>query len=133
MYSETPEQQLETGRKRDDIFAEYLNIPQSQRHNVSEYIVQNSDYVPTKQANQNSIYKKIPLTDEDRSKLVHDAFNETFDLHRDTPHGFYKRVEKGPLQIGESKVSSALSTLLGPHTVSRGFDNNGDYISYYDY
>jgi hypothetical protein len=133
MYSKTTEQELETGRKRDDIFAEYLNIPQSQRHNVSEYIVQNSDYVPTKQTNQNSIYKKILLTDEDKSKLLHDAFSKTLELYRDNPHGFFKWIEEGPLQVGESKVSESLGTLFGPHTVSRGFDNKGDYVSYYDY
>jgi hypothetical protein len=95
---------------RDDIYAEYLGIPKNRRHNVeNKTIVSDADYFPTIGSAEN--LKKINLTDLDIKTLVNSGIL---------------------LKHGENKVDNSLGYYFADHTVGRGFDNNGDYISYYD-
>ena len=94
---------------RDDIFATYLQIPESKRHNVSYAPkVKNSEYKPTI-GGENKQYKKIDLNPIDSDALIIEA-----------------------LKTNTSKVSSVLGDYFGLHTIGHGFDNKGEYVSYYD-
>ena len=94
---------------RDDIFAEYLQIPQEKRRGKSYSKISNSDYKPTIGDN-NTVYKKVPLR-----KFYLDKF-----------------VTEGINNLSKSVNSTVLSDYFGTHTIGRGFDDKGDYISYYD-
>ena len=104
---------------RDDIFATYLQIPEEERHTldgaddfqkkIGIAKVRDSQYAPTI-GGENKQYKAIDLTNKDKFYLVYDALNGN----------------------GKPKVSETLTDYFGPHTVNLGFDNNGQYVSYYD-
>jgi hypothetical protein len=95
---------------RDDIYAEYLQIPKSERHTIEgKTIVSDARYSPTKGTSEN--LKKINLGEEDITNLVDSGLQ---------------------LKHGKNKVDTPLSYYFADHTVGRGFDNKGDYVSYYD-
>lgn len=127
---------------RDNIFAEYLNIPEDKRHNYKEAIgVSNSEYSPSLSKDTNTVYKKLDLSETEIDNLVSRIVSGGNDLteygeeknkvkykDRDKAFGYNK-----PLNIGENRVSNTLKLYLGPHTISRGMDpQKGEYIAYYD-
>lgn len=136
---------------RDDIFATYLQIPENQRH-APEYSwfgainkLQKSKYVPSK-GNKNNDYYSItnPLFPTKHIRKSTNVLGENGGHHyedvgmRDLWTRVYKGIYDGysekekPLNIGESAISTVLADLLGRHTISRGHDSNGEYMSYYD-
>lgn len=99
---------------RDDIFASYLGIPAENRHNVeNKAIVVPSMYSPTQNSNENSNYHALDISDKATQSLI----NATL---RDVPN------------IGGTTSSNVLEDAFGPHTISRGLDEKGEYVSYYD-
>lgn len=98
----------------DAAFATYLNIPDNKRKYHTE--LSKSKYRPTKGNVIGEVYS-LPLRDNDFDKgmVVKSANN---------------------VKIGESKAADYLpitgADILGNYTVSRGIDNKGEYISYYD-
>lgn len=100
---------------RDDIWAEYLKIPKEKRHNVpgGSYVV-DSEYIPTNANTENKEYKTVYVSSRMKDEMIKNA----------------------PSNIGESTLNgglfSALGDFFGPHTLSRGFDNKGEYVSFYD-
>lgn len=100
--------------ERDDIWAEYLNIPLKDRHNIKNKItVSNSKYKPTL-GNDNIQYKKLNLTNKDKKRLIVDA------------------IYNNALNFGKNTESYSLGKYFGDHTIGRGIDSKGEYISYYD-
>lgn len=133
--------------KRDDIFAEYLQIPKEQRHifdNPDDLArVIDSDYKPTK-SNSNIQYKT--LSDNALRRYRDDDGNIKYKTKSDL---FYKNgkpkdiyyvnsiddliEDAQSLKLNENKVSGALSEFFGSHTIGRGLDKTkGEYISFYD-
>ena len=97
-------------KPRDDIFAEYLSIPQEERHkNTGAVKVIESNYAPSL-GREGLSYKALDLSEIDKEALIIDALS-----HGDKSH-----------------VSGALHHYLGPHTVGLGQDERGQYVSYYD-
>ena len=111
-YKENPELEPVTWENRDDIFATYLGIPENERRNIPGIKkVIDAQYLPSKNT-QNTNYKKIDrLTDFDKKQLVDSGIT---------------------LEHGKNKVSDPLKHYFYQHTVGRGFDDKGDYVSYYD-
>lgn len=100
---------------RDDIFATYLGIPKEKRHkNVSTDLakVEKSTYSPTKGFEGNTYYKIQNLSQQEKEELIREGLS---------------------LLPGESATSEALDQYFSTHTVSRGVDNKGDYVSYYGF
>ena len=98
---------------RDDIWAEYLQIPKNKRHKVvgvSE--VMDSHFKP-KNSKENIIYKRIPLLNYEKENLIQDYYKKD-------------RVKS------KDKLSRTLGFYFGEHTIDSGFDDIGQYISYYD-
>ena len=99
---------------RDDIFAEYLGIPKDKRHNYEDSIkVIPSKYRPTKGDDPNSNYKALDIDDSTKFNLIFDALYDG-------------RTNK------LSRNNSSLTDLLSTHTIGTGFDDKGQYVSYYD-
>lgn len=98
---------------RDAIFAEYLSIPAEKRHKQSQMSpLRKSQYSPSKNKDKSTHpYYAVDLTDYEK-KLLYDS-------------------AKG-LGIGESGVFNILGHYFGDHTISRGKDDKGEYVSYYD-
>lgn len=98
---------------RDDIWATYLGIPHSKKHhNISDrWTISPSSFKPsvTNKSSKDATYYSIDFLRGD--PIVEDAKN---------------------LKIGENKLSSALNMFLGNHTIGRGYDDKGEYVSYYD-
>lgn len=108
------EYKTSVGKVRDDIFAEYLQIPQKDRHNYPEtWKVKDSKYRPT--INDDSgvkKYKTFNIPDKNKISIIHDALND--------------------LDHNQSKTAETVAP-LGVHTVSRGMDpQKGEYVSFYD-
>ena len=98
----------------DAAFATYLNIPNNKRKYHTE--LSKSKYRPTKGNTIGEVYR-LPLenNDFDKGMIIKSANN---------------------VKIGESKAANYLpitgADILGNYTVSRGIDNKGEYVSYYD-
>jgi len=93
----------------DDIWANYLQIPVNQRRFNTR--LQQSKYAPGI-GRENVTYYKLPLDGYDKEWLI----NET-----------------NSLGINKNKVSDIFTHYnLADHTIGRGFDNRGEYRSYYD-
>ena len=93
----------------DDIYGKYLQIPENERNFKTR--VQPSKYKPTK-GDKSETYYKLPLEDYEQEYLI----DETNDL-----------------PINGNKLSYILGNYnLAHHTIGRGFDNKGEYRSYYD-
>lgn len=106
---------------RDDIFAQYLGIPENKRRGISK--IRQSKYKPTI-GTEHDKYYSLPLLESEKDLIINDAMNYT-------PNG--RRRIAPPLQTGQNKLSNALSHYLGQHTIGKGIDpNKGNYISYYD-
>lgn len=123
-YSEEPANMLNSKElvraMRDNIFAEYLQIPEQERRGIPYTKIVNSLYKPTKGAAPNVVYKKI---DEDSVK----------DIYGDMWSGVYDKVYKDdPLNINQNKTTSSMYSILGKNTVGRGYDSKGEYMSYAD-
>lgn len=94
----------------DDIWANYLNIPEDKRRFKTR--LEKSAYVPGMKGNPNLTYFKLPLADYDVDRLIE---------------------ETDELPVGKNIISEDFSSYnLGEHTIGRGFDDNGEYRSYYD-
>lgn len=125
---------------RDDIFAEYLQIPKKDRHNIPNVpLVEDADYYPSKSVNKNVKYKKIsqntPINVESIDK---DYNNYTFTttpakelLESDIP--FLAKIDILP-KLGENKAvnTEAYSRFFGTHILGNGYDDKGNYYSIYD-
>lgn len=129
------------GNLEDEIYAEYLNIPENKRHNYTNTVkLHNSLYTPSKGNTSN--YKALDLPEDYLNSLVKTATSFTEDLSDYTIRkGFKARNNKrhptleirNPLKFGENRVSKALVNIIGKHTIGRNVDpNNGEYVSYYD-
>lgn len=100
-------------KARDDIFATYLKIPKDERHNVEDAKkVSDATYTPTK-SSEDTNYHKIDLTNKEKDALIYDALRSN-------------------ANVGDSSRSHVLEQFFGPHQVSRGKDEKGEYVSYYD-
>lgn len=115
-----PEHQGNVYGVTDDVFAEYLQIPKEERRKpvLDEYLVTNSKYVPQKSSSI-KVYKTLQglNTNTFRGQSIRDEI-----------------VHKAPQNINENIVTST-QNLIGPFgdfTIGRGFDNKGEYVSYYD-
>ena len=133
-------------RYMDDLFAEYLQIPAKQRRNFfGRNHLEDSPYKP-RISKDNVNYKRIVngyavghsgLHPTDEEKLVNavmkgehtnaiDAYNANKGYRQTT-------TNHGPVDLNKSVTSNILSGYgLGTHTISRGHDNKGEYVSYYD-
>lgn len=87
----------------DELWAEYLQIPQSRRH--YDPALKKSKYKPTKAINKDASYFALPLDEEERQYIVNKA------LYKD---------------------NSGLNPELGRYKIDLGEDENGKYASYYD-
>lgn len=97
---------------RDDQWATYLQIPEEERRSDKEIRkIKPAIYRPTKGDVGEAVYK-LSLDAEDKQALIDDAI-------------FFNNP-------GENKVSRVLDKYLGDHTVGRGRDSKGEYVSYYD-
>lgn len=134
--SEYPDsRQQDTGHPfRDDIFAEYLGIPQKNRRSLSTAPkVVASQYHPTKGYQSWIPYKTLKGNDN-MWKRVYDAVyrgKDKIGFNNVTKVPVYETTGKS-LGINKNKVSGMLSEYFGPHTVSRGYDDRGEYMAFYD-
>ena len=104
---------------RDDLWAQYLQIPHDKRHRKiypkgyegSTGELEESNYVPSVGNEHKQWYRLKNLNDQDKDRIV----------------DFAKK-----LNIGQNKQSGILRKFLGPHTIGRGYDDRGEYASYYD-
>ena len=103
-------------RDRQDIWAEYLGIPEEERKALfdsSTSILRDSQYSPTVGKEQNIKYKAISNPSEaDVRDLIQHA---------------------EVLPIGKNKVvAGGIGHALGRYTIGHNYDNKGEYVSYYD-
>jgi hypothetical protein len=103
-------------RDRQDIWAEYLGIPEEERKTLfdsSTSILKDSQYSPTIGKEQSIKYKAISNPSEaDVRGLIQHA---------------------GALPIGKNKVvTGGIGHALGRYTIGHNYDNKGEYVSYYD-
>lgn len=112
---------------RDDIWATYLNIPKEKRHNITKTILEPSDYRPSK-GNVNNAYKLV-LDNNEKDDIINAALSPY------TTRTSLKKtriIKNDVLGFNQNKVSTVLNNYLGSHTIGRGLDSKGEYISYYD-
>ena len=104
---------------RDDLFAEYLQIPKEERHKV----IINAE---------NSAYNSGEL--EETSLRPTNAENDKYFKFKNLSKLEKDRLVKlgTPLSVGSNTLSGALRAYLGEHTIGHGHDTKGDYVSYYD-
>lgn len=120
------ENKQETGKDsflepRDDIFAEYLQIPKTERNlRPSSYRLYTSAYKPKNAEKDN--YFGLNLHSNDRDKLYEAIYHRKVGLFN----------KNKPLKVGENAVAHYLLEPLGNHTIGRGKDEKGEYMSYYD-
>lgn len=120
---------------RDDIFAEYLQIPDTLRRGNPAYkIKKNSNFMPAVRKSNDDVYFHLPLSRIDWEEIIGDVKNgyTYFEHNPKYELSGSKRYKISPLGIGESAPSKRLGEFLGNHTISRGYDNRGEYVSYYD-
>ena len=95
-------------QRLDDLWATYLQIPDSQRH--FPRVLTKSKYKPQFSKDNNSIYYSVPLNDYEKQNIINHGLR----------YGNYKNAPK------------LLNPDFGNYTVSRGRDTKGDYVSYWD-
>ena len=130
----------------DDLFAEYLQIPANQRRDfLGRNHLEDSPYKPGI-SKDNVNYKKIVngyrsghsgLHPRDEENLINAAmkgeYSNVVDAYSANKGYRQTTVNHGPVGLNKSVTSKVLSGYgLGTHTISRGHDNKGEYISYYD-
>lgn len=108
---------------RDNIYAEYLDIPENKRTRYKYNRVVDSKYSPTR-GSKNVRYKalaniRFPNRRNSRKYGWDKAYDEIYN-------------EDGVLPVGENKLSHAFGTQFATHTLGRGYDDRGEYMSYYD-
>ena len=133
-------------RYMDDLFAEYLQIPAKQRRDFfGRNHLENSPYKP-RISKDNVNYKRIinryavghsGLHPTDEEKLVNAVMKgeHTNAIDAYSANKGYRQTttNHGPVDLNKSVTSNILSGYgLGTHTISRGHDNKGEYVSYYD-
>jgi hypothetical protein len=96
---------------RDDQWATYLQIPEEERHSGVEKL-QPARYRPSIGDTSGDVYR-LSLNGEDTDVLI-------------------QRAQMSGLGLGKNMVDRSLGHYLGDHTVGRGHDKKGEYISYYD-
>ena len=129
----------------DDLFAEYLQIPKNERRDITKNYLTDSPYKPS--INKNNVnYKRIKhryvsghsgLHPDDEEKLVNAVMKgeyenslDKYDINTGMPSS---GISHGPVLLNKTAISRVLSNYgLGTHTISRGKDNKGEYVSYYD-
>lgn len=132
-------------RYMDDLFAEYLQIPKNERRAISKNYLTDSPYKPS--INKNNVnYKRINhryvsghsgLHPRDEERLINAVmqgeYKTVLDKY-DTNIGMSSSsINHGPVALNKTAISKVLSNYgLGTHTISRGKDNKGEYVSYYD-
>lgn len=123
-WSGTDDDRVFYSQARDDIWAEYLNIPKNKRHTtdnrenpLNPYKVIPSKYTPTiTDTPQRQNYKTLENLFGDKNEIFTDLF-----------------VEYGmQLPEGKNMVGNAYANHFGDHTIGKGFDENGQYLSVYD-
>lgn len=122
----------ERDKESDLQLATYLGIPVKDRYYKEE--LKQSKYSPTK-GNENNIYYTVDLSEDDKRELIENA--QGFDFGKYYPIKLYNDDKQllydgTPLKIGQSKLSMRGYNNLGQFTLSRGYDDKGEYISYYD-
>lgn len=127
----------------DDLWAQYLGIPQDKRHNIQDkVVVSKSDYKPT-QSKEDTQYYKLDLPNESWEDIIRESrgFNPEpyFEFKKDgryTKTATLKYRGRPQLKIGESRsflpYDYLLNIALRNITAGRGYDDNGEYVSYYD-
>jgi len=118
-----PEYLGERHKNRDDIFATYLGIPESERYDIGAPKVELSEYKPSN-SKDNIAYYSIPWN----SILRHDDGSASTTV----ANTFVEGAGITPWDLNKNKVASPLNALFGDHTVSSGYDDKGHYYSYYD-
>ena len=129
----------------DDLFAEYLQIPKSERRNIIKNYLTDSPYKPS--INKNNVnYKRINhryisghsgLLPDDEERLVnavmkgeYESSLDKYDINTGMPSS---SISHGPVPLNKTAISKVLIDYgLGVHTISRGKDDKGEYVSYYD-
>ena len=96
---------------RDDLWATYLQIPEKERHSGVEKL-QSARYKPSMGNISGDVYR-MPLNEEDADVLI-------------------QRAQLSGLGLGKNMVDRSLAHYFGDHTVGKGHDKKGEYISYYD-
>lgn len=118
---------------RDPIWAEYLQIPENQRHDSNFGKLQQSKFRPTIGDDPSAVYYVYPdMISRKTDDLIKRANGVVF---RPDRKGIFRRQldNNEYLKFGQSKVDNTLSDAFGKHTISRNVDpNRGEYISYYD-
>lgn len=112
--------------ERDDIFAEYLQIPHNERHESHGFAkVVDSQYQPTI-GSTNMKYKTLSSFLSPHSEDVEQLITRAH-YNRDG------HMEFEYLPFGVNKTTTALRKYFGEHTIGRQVDpNRGEYISVYD-
>lgn len=129
----------------DDLFAEYLQIPKNKRRNIPKNYLTDSPYKPN--INKNNInYKRINhryvtghsgLHPDDEERLVNAVmkgeYTNKIDAYSANKNLQSTSTNHSPIPLNKTAISNVLMNYgLGTHTISRGKDNRGEYVSYYD-
>lgn len=134
-------QYLQTGafadgqtKYRDDIFATYLGIPQSERRDFPGRIsLISSQYKPTKNSKGiNTPYYTFPKENIPWDKLIQETQGYgTIHIFDDFIHD---DMDRYPLTTNQNTtMGQAMYDALGEYTVGMGYDaNKGQYVSMYD-
>lgn len=128
-HKQTDKPSYDLNPYRDDIWATYLNIPKEKRHNITKMILRPSDYRPSK----GNVYKayKLALSHSEKADIINEALSP-YITRTSRKRKKTRIVKNGVLGFNQNKVSNILNTYLGSHTIGRGLDSKGEYVSYYD-
>jgi hypothetical protein len=121
---------------RDDIFAEYLQIPENERHHLpGTMYVRDSEYAPTMGGTNNVKYKKLDLTDAQKEKIILATNSLNFGENRlsKIKHKFDEAKSKPRKYTDTQAAAMVLNSYFGEYTLGKGLDpQKGEYRSYYD-
>lgn len=92
----------------DDLWGTYLQIPNGQRH--QKRVLTRSKYKPSISNKEDGLYYSAPLDKQELQYIV----------------------DSGVLHGRDKDAPKLLNPDFGHYTVSRGYDDKGDYVSYYD-
>lgn len=106
------------------LYEEYLNIPEEKRRSI--YRLQNSNYQPAKSVDKSIVYKKLNLSENDKLNLARIGL-----LLNNGESKTYQEINQQSL-YSDPSYNIPNTQGLGNFTISRGSDENGEYISYYD-
>lgn len=111
--------------QRDALWAQYLQIPENKRHRLYDLYnksarLKKAEYQPSIGKKSNMFYS-LTLPGYIKDKVVEEGIG----LNYNDRKGIAARNL-------ETFLPSALGNYLGDYTVSKGHDDKGSYISYYD-